>query len=79
MVALLLKRQTSVRALNILGRVDPVVTIIELVFLVAFLEGHLARRAGENEAKLKRTRTELDTAGWSYAENSANPDISPRG
>jgi protein NrfD len=44
MVVLLLKRRTSVRALNILGRVDPVVTIVELVILVAFLVGLGATR-----------------------------------
>jgi formate-dependent nitrite reductase membrane component NrfD len=43
-VALLLRRRTSVRALNLLGRVDPVVTLIELVTLVAFLVGLGATR-----------------------------------
>jgi formate-dependent nitrite reductase membrane component NrfD len=39
MVALLLGKRTDVRALNFLGRVDPVFTTIELVTLVAFLFG----------------------------------------
>lgn len=36
-ITLLLKRRTSVHTLNLFGRIDPVVTTIELVILVAFL------------------------------------------
>jgi protein NrfD len=43
-VAVLLRRRTSVRALNLLGRIDPVVTLVELVTLVAFLIGLGATR-----------------------------------
>jgi two-component system sensor histidine kinase PilS (NtrC family) len=50
------------------GAVAEIVTLLISLFLVAFLEGHLARRAGENEAKLKRTRTELDTAELRIAD-----------
>lgn len=46
MVVLLLRKRTYARALNILGRVDPAVTAIELVTLAAFLVGlGAARRA----------------------------------
>jgi two-component system sensor histidine kinase PilS (NtrC family) len=50
------------------GTVAETVTLLISLLLVAFLEGHLARRAGENEAKLRMTRSELDTAELRIAD-----------
>jgi two-component system sensor histidine kinase PilS (NtrC family) len=50
------------------GAVAEIVTLLVSLLLVAFLEGHLARRAGENEAKLRVTRSELDTAELRIAD-----------
>jgi two-component system sensor histidine kinase PilS (NtrC family) len=50
------------------GAVAEIVTLLITLFLVAFLEGHLARRAGQNEAELHLTRSELDTAELRIAD-----------
>ncbi len=50
------------------GAVAEIVILLISLLLVALLEGHLARKAGESEEKLEVTRSELDTAELRIAE-----------
>ncbi len=50
------------------GAVAEIVTLFISLLLVALLEGHLARKAGESEDKLTVTRSELDTAELRIAD-----------
>lgn len=50
------------------GAVAEIVILLISLLLVALLEGHLARKAGESAEKLEVTRSELDTAELRIAE-----------
>ena len=50
------------------GAIAEIIILLISLLLVALLEGHLARKAGESEKKLEVTRSELDTAELRIAE-----------
>jgi len=50
------------------GAVAEIVIVLVSLLLVALLEGHLARKAGESEDELSVTRSELDTAELRIAD-----------
>jgi two-component system sensor histidine kinase PilS (NtrC family) len=50
------------------GAVAEIATLLISLFLVAFLEGHLARKAGESQDRLETTRSRLDAAELRIAD-----------
>ena len=67
-VILAVTGQASVDRLVESGAVAEIATLLMSLVLVAVIEGHLSRKAGENEEKLQVARSELDTAVLHIAE-----------
>ena len=67
-VVLALTGRTAWSYLMESGAVAEIITLLISLLLVALLEGHLARKAGESQDRLEATRSELDTAELRIAE-----------
>ena len=67
-VMLAVTGQASMDRLVESGVVAEIATLLMSLVLVTVIEGHLSRKAGENEEKLQVARSELDTAELHIAE-----------